>query len=247
MFRPLKNTACRRRIYLMRHGHVDYFNSDGTAVKEPNLVRLSSIGRQQTQAIQHILSEVDIDTAFCSGLLRTIETAERVLIPRQLTIGELPALKEIQPRDFNLVPASQREEGLVYAFENAHEENATYGQGERFSDFADRVRNQFTSILKNTDWSNLLLVAHDGVNRVILSMIAANCKADIPQLLLNIGGFDQDPCCLNIIDVDVKEGEVQLSRIKSLNLTPDNLLKTNNHLSSMERVFRPYAQKYVTD
>lgn len=245
MYIPLKGTVYRRRIFLMRHGQVDYFNSDGSAVKEPNLVRLSQLGRQQTHAVQQILSDVDIDTVYCSGLIRTKETAERVLGSRRLTIGELPALKEIQPKDFNLVLPTQREEGLVYAFENAHEENARYGQGELFSDFADRVQTQFTSILKNTDWSNLLLVAHDGVNRIILSMIASNCRAKADELLSNMGGFDQDPCCLNIIDVDLVDGDVQMSRIKSLNLTPDNLIKTDNHLSSMERVFRPYAQKYI--
>ena len=49
--------------------------------------------------------------------------------------------------------------------------------------------------------------------------------------------FEQDPCCLNVIDADVVDGGIQRRFIKLTNATPVNHAKHGNNLTSMEQVF----------
>lgn len=245
MNEPLSDTRFRRRLYLMRHGEVSYFNDDGTPVTEPNLVTLTKTGREQAESMQALLNDVQFDRAVCSGLIRTRETATRVLGGRQLPLEDVAELREIQSESYTSIPEDLREEDLVYGFENAAQDKASYGNGEFFVDFAARVSSASNDIFAQSDWTRMLIVAHDGVNRLLLSMIASNSLGDSQQALGGMGGFDQDPCCLNIIDLDVVDGEVKLARIKAMNVTPDNLIKKNNHLTSMEKVFKPFACGYV--
>ena len=48
--------------------------------------------------------------------------------------------------------------------------------------------------------------------------------------------FEQDTCCLNIIDVDVIDGEIRRRMLRLLNLTPENLTKRDGYLTTMERL-----------
>ena len=75
----LPGTTGRRRIYLMRHGHVDYFSKEVVESRDPKLAKLTPQGIAQAQAAGEALSEVKFDFAICSGLRRTRETAEIVL------------------------------------------------------------------------------------------------------------------------------------------------------------------------
>ena len=70
----------RRRIYLMRHGSVTYFDSDGKPVL-PESVPLNNAGREQASAAGRVFAEhgVKFDRVIVSGLPRTVETATRVL------------------------------------------------------------------------------------------------------------------------------------------------------------------------
>jgi broad specificity phosphatase PhoE len=70
----------RRRLYLMRHGSVDYFLDDGTPVP-PDTVPLNTTGRAQADAAGALfaVSNVRFDRVLVSGLPRTVETAQRVL------------------------------------------------------------------------------------------------------------------------------------------------------------------------
>src|SRR5690242_13997132 len=69
----------RRRIYLMRHGHVDYFSSAVRATGDIHSVSLSPRGLSEAEAAGRALAHVTLDRALCSGLPRTRETAEAVL------------------------------------------------------------------------------------------------------------------------------------------------------------------------
>ena len=70
----------RRRIYLMRHGDVTYFDASGRAI-DPETVPLNASGRDQASAAGHAFAaqQIRFDRVIVSGLPRTIETAQRVL------------------------------------------------------------------------------------------------------------------------------------------------------------------------
>ena len=81
----------------------------------------------------------------------------------------------------------------------------------------------------------MLLVAHDAVNRMILGWVSGAGLAATPV-------FEQDMGCINIIDVDIVEGEVVRRLIKLLNVTPYNLTKLNLNLTSMEHVMAKFME-----
>src|SRR5258706_15517092 len=89
----------RRRIYLMRHGSVDYFRADGSPV-HPRTVALNEAGRQQADAAGALYAQcgVRFDKVIVSGLNRTTETATRVLAAAGpgLPLEIEPALEEIR-------------------------------------------------------------------------------------------------------------------------------------------------------
>ena len=74
----LPGTKNRRRVFLMRHGEVDYRGLDGKLVN-PKMVTLTENGQGQARAAAAMLTGVEIDKAVCSGLPRTRMTAELVL------------------------------------------------------------------------------------------------------------------------------------------------------------------------
>ena len=72
----------RRRIILMRHGDVVYFDAQGKPVPDPDKVNLSDKGKAQADATGAYLKTIGIakfDRVLSSDLPRTVETAERVL------------------------------------------------------------------------------------------------------------------------------------------------------------------------
>src|ERR1039457_4304691 len=89
----------RRRVYLMRHGSVTYFDGEGRP-HIPELVPLNEQGRTQAAAAGKVfaLANVHFDRVIVSGLPRTVETAARVLTEtgQQIEIENWPELEEIQ-------------------------------------------------------------------------------------------------------------------------------------------------------
>ena len=75
----LPGTEDRRRIYLMRHGHVDYFARHVVESGATHAVTLTVRGRSEAEAAGRAFSHIRFDRAVCSGLPRTKETAEAVL------------------------------------------------------------------------------------------------------------------------------------------------------------------------
>jgi probable phosphoglycerate mutase len=233
MTHGLEGTRGRRRVYLMRHGEVSYFDAEGKPV-DPRRVTLTEAGIAQARAMAEALADVQFDRAICSGLPRTRQTAEIVLGGRELPIEEREALREIRAGRFRDIPIERREAELAYAFEAAAQrEDASFAGGERFKDFEARVVPAFEALLSEPGWTRLLLVAHDGVNRLILGWAAGAGRR-------GLAAFEQDMGCLNVIDVDVIDGEIVRRLIKAMNVTPYNLAKLGLHLTSTEEVFRGY-------
>src|SRR5438128_2468477 len=85
----------RRRVYLMRHADVEYFDAAGRPHR-PQTVPLTERGRQQARIAAAALAEVPFDRAVTSGLLRTEQTAQLVLAGREVPLEAEPRLREIE-------------------------------------------------------------------------------------------------------------------------------------------------------
>jgi probable phosphoglycerate mutase len=230
--KALPDTPRRRRVYLLRHGEVSYFNAAGKPV-DPRTVSLTAAGRIQAEAIAGTLRDAPLDRAVCSALNRTRETAEIALQSRAIAIEEAPGLREIRAGRFREIPADRLEAELAYGFDQAGVAGAHFVGGEEFIAFQTRVLEAWHEILLGAPWIHLLVVGHDAVNRVLLGW-AAGAGLGV------MAGFEQDMCCLNIIDVDIRDGKIERAFIKAMNVTPYDLSKISLNLTTMETIHRSY-------
>jgi len=235
----LPGTTGRRRIYLMRHGFVDYTSKEVRAAQDPSIARLTEIGREEARAAGVALSDVHLDVAFHTGLMRTRETAEIVLkahadAPELEREQRFQELKSGQYIDFK--SAEHLAATMTFQFEQAGTPGATFLEGgEKFSDAMDRIEDGMKGLLSRPGWAVGLIVAHEVVNRMILSWA-------IGASLGSSAGFEQDTGCINILDFDLvpdEQGNSRIERalIKAVNLTPANYLKNGMNLRSLEAIF----------
>ncbi len=233
MFEPLPGSRMRRRIYLMRHGEVAYFDAGGRPV-DSDQVDLTDDGRAQAAAMGEFLCQVPFDAAYHTGLPRTRQTLEGALGGRDLAMDELPKLREIQTGDMSHLDKEGIKREFIHVFDRIGEPGLRYGLGEVIEDFAARVSGEIARLALSPGWSTILITAHEGTNRFLLSW-AANAG------LSASAGFEQDPGCLNVIDIDVadRDGSPAITRrfIKAMNLTPVNFSKLGNNLASNEQIY----------
>lgn len=228
--------AGRRRIYLMRHGHVDYFDP---AVTDPRQVLLTEDGRRQAQAARDALRHVPFDLAVHSGLPRTRETAEIVLAASAgapKPVAE-PGIEELKS---GWLVADSREElaaRLAFCFDVAAEPGARFlPDGETFAGAQARIVEAMERLIVTRVWRTALIVAHEGVNRILLGWASKGGLA-------TIGAFEQDLCCVNVVDVDVTPAEsgegLQIERaiLKAVNVTPYDYVKAGLPRTSLEHLF----------
>jgi probable phosphoglycerate mutase len=188
-----------------------------------------------------MLADLPLDAAVCSGMPRTLETARIVLGARAVALEEEPRLREARAGRLREVRADSVERIVAYAYEGAHEAGASFIGGETWEGFAGRVRTAWNDLMRRPDWLHLLIVAHDGVNRVLLSDIAGGGLAGMRV-------FEQDPACINIIDVDIDidagsdHGVVRRAMLRAVNISPYNPAKTDLHQTVMEKVFSNYRR-----
>lgn len=228
----LPGTEDRRRLYLMRHGHVDYFSGHA----DIHQVRLTARGKSEAEAAAKAFAHIGFDRAICSGLPRTRETAQAVLAG----LSAAPAL-EIDPELVELrggaAPRVQSRAELIRLmnsyFARAHEPGATnLDGGEVFAEAQARAVGAVERLLAAEDWHTALVVAHEGINRLILSWA---CGAGLQAM----SAFEQDTGCVNIIDFDLGGiGNVRRALVKAVNLTPYNYLKHGMNLTSLEAIMQ---------
>ncbi len=218
----------RRRIHLMRHAEAEYIRPDGTRAPDSRVVPLTAKGRAEATAMGQMMAEIEFDRAICSGLLRTRETGAIVLGKRELQLEIVPPLEEIQGGD-PIARAKLSPVDYAYAMFRASEPGACYAAGEPFADFVGRVVPAFNRILNEPDWTNLLLVAHGGVNRAILTDVTGSGLAAF-------GTFEQDSACLNVIDIDtcLDSGAVLRRIVRGVNITAEDPVKRTRRLMTLE-------------
>lgn len=230
--------SIRRRIHLFRHGDVSYVTEDGERVPDPRLVPLTDWGHEQASEMGDFMSHVHFDHAACSGLLRTVQTSAGILKDRDLEPVYVPEMEEIQSsNDRAKMPATLLD--AAYAFAKAHEPGATYRGGETFADFEARVLTGLDKVLATPDWQSLALVLHGGVNRILLGW-ALGSGLDC------FSSFEQNTCCLNIIDIDThpETGNVVRKLVRGVNITAYNTARHDDHLTTLEAGAEKYRKYF---
>jgi probable phosphoglycerate mutase len=214
----------RRRIYLMRHAAVSYFD-DGKPVR-PDEVPLTEEGIQQARAAGEALSTVDFDRVLASGLPRTVETA-RIVAPG-VDVETWPDLRELEGGRLGDIPEDQLERTFVRAFHGVVPEDARFLGGETIGSLFDRVLPALDRLLADPDWEVVLAVLHGGVNRAILSYALTGRREFL-------GGFEQAPACINVLDIG-ESGWI----VRAVNVAPYDPMHLRGRLTTMEELWAQF-------
>lgn len=221
--------ARRRRLYLFRHGSVDYVDRNGGWVADPEIVELNEKGRAQASAMAGMFRDIAVDRAVCSGLVRTRQTGETILAGRRIELEVISDLEEIRPAKEEVAGGQDVFADVAFSHWRASDDDARFLGGERYSDFYARVAGAMESLLSSKGWNHLAIFAHGGTNAAVLGWVTG-------LGLSAFGVLDQQTCCLNIVDFDtaVDGGDVVRKTVRAVNITVDDPLKRDRHAGDME-------------
>ena len=214
----------RKRLYLFRHGEVDYMSS-GKVVDDPDQVNLTENGRQQAVNLDENTKEFTIERIVCSGLPRTIQTGEHVAKRRGIKIESFPSLKEYQWDPKLLMKTDITKFGYLFEDSKAKE---MIGGTEDADEFYKRVTVTLEKIIKE-EFSQIAAFLHGAVNAAIMCWVN---DVDISFA----SKYDQDHAALNIIDIDVSsKGEIIRKILKRYNIPPTLTSLDSETMSSWEK------------
>ena len=181
------------RLYLVRHGRV----ADGQAHRYHghNDIGLIPLGEKQLEDLAAQLQAIPLAGVYASDLYRAFRGAEIISRGRNLTPQAVPEFREV---NFGVW------EGLSFEEIAAHYPQELQGRfqdlanfripgGESLMDVRGRALPRLNELLEKHTSQAFLIVAHAGVNRVILSEA-------LGMPLEHLFRLDQNHGCLNIID-----------------------------------------------
>ena len=224
----------RRRLYLARHGAVSYFEP-GQEPGDHNPA-LYETGIAQAEALGELLTEAPIDLAVCTGLRRTHQTARLAIGARDLEIAVIEGLSEAKTGTFEDVESADDLEALfTRAFDNAERPGARFLTGESYAELWDRVAIAWQGLLARDDWKHAFVAGHGVVNRTIL----AQALGTGPEIYRRI---EQDPGCLNVLDIDGVGPDARVAYVRLMNFTPYNATKHGMQETTMETLWRQFLE-----
>lgn len=231
----LEQTGTRRRIFLMRHGSVTYFDAAGRPVL-PEQVPLNDTGRAQADAAGAAFAGAGItfDRVIVSGLPRTVETAARVLAMTKQDIEPetWPELHEIRGGRLSTIPAADLKRAFTGVFEGMVAPEQRFLGGESVGEMMDRVHPALERLRADPGWETILLVLHGGVNCAILSLALTGQR-------LFLGGLAQEAGCINALDV----GSDPLDWVvRFVNHVPPCPLQPEARSTTMEQLYSQYRR-----
>ncbi len=226
----------RRRVFLMRHGSVTYFDEAGKP-HLPETVPLNEAGRAQAAAAGQAFAAdgIAFDRVIVSGLPRTVETALRVLAEtgQHAALETWPELAEIRGGKLSGIPDDRLREAFTGAFEGVVPEQRRFLGGESVGELMDRIHPAIARLLADESWDTVLLVLHGGVNRAILSYALTGGQR------LFLGNLSQAAGCINALDVG-KEAHDWIVRFS--NYSPTAPLQAATRSTTMEQLFNEYSK-----
>lgn len=210
------------RIFLMRHGQVT--NHDEFRYNGHFDVDITPLGITQMELLRDFLKDEPLKAVYSSDLIRTKIGADIIAKPHDLKVEAFENFREISLGRWE---GLNRDEALKQFPEEAHIQfkdlaHTAIKGGETMGHLRDRVIPLFNELIDKHKNQTFALMAHGGVNRVILSVL-------MNSPFENLFNIEQDFGCLNVIDIfhcnkDGENEEPDHSIIKMLNAGPNQLL-----------------------
>ena len=183
----------RTRIYLVRHGQVE-----GHKEKRYNgqaNVPLTQLGREESDRVCDSLNDIHLNAVYSSDLDRSRYCAELVAAAHNLSVNTCESLRELHIGDWEGRTWAELQEAYPDDWQLRLQDlvNFQVPGGESLQDAADRIRPTIRGIITRHLGGDVVLVAHGGVNRIVLLDAIG---APLEQAF----SIEQDYGCLNIID-----------------------------------------------
>jgi len=177
--REMVVSAWIHSLYLARHGQTE-FNVRGRIGGDPPL---TATGRAQALALAEHLRDKPIEWVFTSTRLRSHETAAPLL-------SERPGAHVMAFREFDEIWAGDCE-GMLYSEirermpevtrgRNANKYTYAYPNGESYAMLRERVQRGLRRALFLAADAPLIIVGHQAINRVLLSLFLRQREEDVP-------------------------------------------------------------------
>ena len=181
-----------RLIYLIRHGSIALEADEHRYIGQTD-VPLSQNGVRQALLLQRHFSGKSIAAAFCSDLVRSLDTAS--VICRGLTdcVTIRPALREINMGEWDGKSFCEIDQAHPGAYGDRGKNIAAYRipGAETFEECQARMLKAFSVIMESVE-GNVLLVGHAGINRLLLCHI-------LGMPLEHMFRISQDYACINVL------------------------------------------------
>lgn len=225
----------RRRVILMRHGAVQYFRPGQGQPEAADRVPLTPEGLAQARSAGRAMAAagVRIDRAVCSGLPRTVQTAEAVLQawsdPPPLRHD--PAWQEARGGRLRDLPEAEWAVAFTALQRGPLTEDTRFLGGERLGEVLDRILPAWEALRGEPDWDTALVVAHGVVNAVVLSAVVSGGQR------LVLPGWQQDPAALNLIDLGTGPGDDVL---RTVNLSATDPWHGGDRQTTMEALLAAF-------
>jgi len=181
------------RLYLVRHGQVADGHTD--RYHGNNDIGLSSNGVRQLEELAAQLTAVPLPGVYASDLTRALSGAEIISRGRNLAPQTIPEFREVHFGAWEGLSFTEIAERYPAELEARFRDLISFRipGGESLLDVSSRVLPRLDEIIARHPRQAFLIVAHAGVNRVILSE-ALGLPLD------HLFRLDQNYGCLNIID-----------------------------------------------
>jgi probable phosphoglycerate mutase len=212
------------RLYLVRHGATPLTAEDRFSGAEN--VHLSDEGRAQVRQLAHRLTDDQIDAVYCSPLDRTLETANLIIKPHQLTPIAKDGLREISHGHWEGLTRNEVEEQFPDEYTAWEADPFTFAPagGESGISVLARALPVIREIVVNHTDKNILVVSHKATLRLIISSLLGFDARGYRDRL------DQAPACLNILDFK-DSVRARLMLFNDISHYADHPHRPNKHLS----------------
>jgi len=181
------------RVYLVRHGQVA--GHEEKRYNGQNDVPLTSRGEAQYGLLRERLAGKPLAAVYSSDLQRCRWGAELIAAPHELAPVCLPELRELHIGDWEGMTWADIQARFPAAWQARLDDLVNYrvSGGESLREMADRVRPALAGLVARHPGEEIAVVAHGGVNRVLL-------LDAIGAPLTQMFHLEQSFGCLNIID-----------------------------------------------
>nr|WP_320026835.1 alpha-ribazole phosphatase [uncultured Acetobacterium sp.] len=160
-----------KTIYLVRHGEIEW-NKEKAYIGQIDLP-LSEQGKIQAAKRREFFAGINLDRAYTSPLKRCVTTLDSILENRPVPKETITELQEISMGDWEGRTFRSIKSKFPGDYEKRGQEIASFAppSGESFLDLQQRVMPAFKKIAEKEEEHQMIILAHAGVIRVILTSI----------------------------------------------------------------------------